>query len=798
MTNLTSTLTLRMLDGVSKPARSVAMALKDVENDIKAVAKGLANTGATDRFVASLGKLKLSKAEIQAVSTAWRDYSKSAALAADSSSWTKGQIADVKAWEKQTLSALRTVKSEQAAFYRSLSRPPPPGFMSRIGGAMGSLLPFAGPVILRTVYKGVEGAAAIQGEDIANKVAGIPQGERAAADRQAVALSAKYNNLNTAEVLHTYRELRSVLRDPSEVPAMMDIVTRTKAAMEAGGLDSSGLVYALKSAEMLGLGGSPAKMKDFLNAFVKAQQVEGKTITPEGLYDFAQQLKAAAPNLSPQFVNTLGPLLAQEMQGGRAGTSVQQFEKQIQGGFQGQLHAAAKEFVALGLAKTGDFETTKSGEIKGMKRGHSVVGAALANTDPDKWVYTVLVPALHKAGYKSDADMLKELPRLFPNSNAANIVAKLIQQREQWAAKAERVAAGEGVDAVDDQLKGVGVAFGALTKQLDDLMSALDSPAMQDIGAGLSWLASSVGWAKGQVDHFAQAFPNAARAVADLGVAVGVVSGGFLSLKLLTGLTGGFGLGSSALALKGAAAELSAAAGKLGVASGLPGGPGRPPNGPFGGLGWGRIIASVASAVGLALRVADAPKVGSKEWADDVNDRNKRWDDFMASILPPGWVTPAAPAVPFGPQPHDLFGPGGVPIFKTKPIDLNPLNLDRYDFDDMRSGDDREATRGRALSALKPAPDATVRPKADTSGLAEVKFAAEGGKAVLDSLNATVRPMVDTSDIARARSELQAFLADLARAGSLMSGLNAGGRASISPLGKTQRGNFSFGGVSGE
>ena len=449
-----------------------------------------------------------------------------------------------------------------------------------------TLAMFAGPVVLRAVMKGVEGGANIQKEDIANRVAGIPQNERAAADRQAVELSAKYANLNTEGVLHLYRELRSVLKDTAEVPKMLDVVARTKSAMEAGGLDSGGLVYALKAAELLGNASSPAKMEKYLDAFVKAQQVEGKTITPEALFDFAQQLKASAPNLSPEFVNTLGPLLAQEMQGGRAGTSIQQFEKQIGGGFQGQLHAAAKEFVHIGLAKPDDFEKSKSGQILGMKPGHSVTGADLANTDPDKWVYNVLVPALHKAGFDSQDKMIKELPRLFPNSNAANLVAKLIQQQEQWAAKAERVAAGEGINAYKDQMEGAGVAFKALETQLTDFASVLDGPAMQDIGWAMGGLASVVGKAKVGLDHFEQAFPKTARLVADLGVAAGLAVGGFLSLKMLTGVknlfTGGAAAASgaaldgSALALDGSAAALDraalalmASAGKGGLPDGL-------------------------------------------------------------------------------------------------------------------------------------------------------------------------------------------------------------------------------------
>ncbi|MGA2491840.1 MAG: hypothetical protein ABSF67_02690 [Roseiarcus sp.] len=788
MTSLTSTLTLQLKDNVSKPARSVAMALRDVEANIKLVAKGMASTGATDKFVASLAKLKLTKADIQSVANAWRDYAKSAALAADSSQWTAKQISDVRNWERATLSALRTVKSEQAAYARQLAQMPAaaatPGLMRRAGGAIGGLLPFAGPAILGAVAKSVEGAAQLQGQDIANKVAGIPLTERVAANRQAIVLSAKYANLGAAEVMQTYRELRSVLRDTADVPGMMDVVVRAKSAMAASGLDESGLVYALKSAEMLGKAGSPGQMTAFLDAFLKAQQVEGKTITPEQLFDFAQQLKAAAPNLSAGFVNTLGPLLAQEMTGGRAGTSVQQFERQIQGGFQGQLHAAAKEFVSIGLAKKTDFETTKTGEIKGMKRGHTVVGAELANTDPDKWVYTVLVPALHKAGFKTTEEMIKELPRLFPNSNAANLVAKFIQQQDQWAAKADRVAAGEGLNAANDQMSGVTVAWAAVKKQIGDLGAVFDSPAMKDIGAGLSALARGIGEAKVKVYDFAQAFPRAARGLADVGVAAGLAAGGFLSLKLFTGFTGGFGLKTSALALDESAAALTAAAERLGVSGGVgpDGKPSKKGGSWLGGWGWPLFGATVAKTA------ADITDPEGNFWGlTKPLDRwmQSHWGfNFSALDVVPAEASPEKDMI-VGAKPlndvssgADPWAPGGAWANAGRmraglgaPLDLHP-----------------GFGGAGAPAAANQSPTLALNPD---GSLVPLKPKADEAKAALDALNAVVKPDVDLS-------ALDAAIARIAQVRDGLAALGRLGAGSVPSLGSTQRGHFTFGGVSGE
>jgi hypothetical protein len=618
--NRTAQLTVQLIDECSRPARSVESALKAAEAEVKSIAAAMQESGASDKLVASLSRLKLSASDVESVARAFKEYSASAGLAANAADWTKTQANDVTRWEGNTVRALRSVISERNAESRALRNQAAAELelrdaqekqiraagtsrhgLSARGSELGQVLPLLGPAVVAAVVKGVEAATKIQGQDLRNLSAGIPGPERNAAERQAIALSAKYPNLGTAEVLQTYRELRSVLPDSAEVPKMMDVVVKAKAAMEASGLDGSGLVYALKAAELLGKAKSPADLKDYLNSFVKAQQVEGATIDPEGMFNFAQQLKAAAPNLSSRFVNTLGPLLLQEL-GANGGTAVQQFEKQIQGGFQGNLHAAAKEFVAIGLASKDDFELTKTGEIKGMKHGHSVVGADIAEHDPDKWVYDVLTPALVKAGYKTTEDQIKELPRLFPNTNAANVVAKLLQQKDQWAAKAERIDAAQGTESLPDQMQGVGVAFEAFKTQLVDFIGVLDLPALKDIGAGLSFMAQELGSAKVQIDAFAQSFPTAARAVADFGLAAAAAGGGWLSMKMFTG----FGLTGSATALSGSAAELSAAAVALGGKGVLPA-----TAGAAGAAGWttmGEIAGAVPVLAAAALPIMLTPK----------------------------------------------------------------------------------------------------------------------------------------------------------------------------------------------
>jgi flavin-dependent dehydrogenase len=84
-------------------------------------------------------------------------------------------------------------------------------------------------------------------------------------------------------------------------------------AIDKTGQMSEGLSYGIKSAELLGKTKDEAAYRNYMNNFVKAQQVVGKTITPEQQYEFAKFARAAGPQLSDRFISTTGVSLAQEM-----------------------------------------------------------------------------------------------------------------------------------------------------------------------------------------------------------------------------------------------------------------------------------------------------------------------------------------------------------------------------------------------------------------------------------------------------------------------------------------------------
>jgi hypothetical protein len=107
MANLTSSLTIKLIDEVSKPARSVAQALKDAEKAAEAVAKGMGRTAGSDPFRRQLASLKLTANELRDVRREWLLYAH-ASKQAMGAEWAAKGAAQMRAWERQTIASIPT------------------------------------------------------------------------------------------------------------------------------------------------------------------------------------------------------------------------------------------------------------------------------------------------------------------------------------------------------------------------------------------------------------------------------------------------------------------------------------------------------------------------------------------------------------------------------------------------------------------------------------------------------------------------------------------------------------------
>jgi hypothetical protein len=462
-------------------------------------------------------------------------------------------------------------RNKVSLFHRTL------GGMS---GAVSSAWKNVGPLVegavgaglLHETKRAVEAGADLQSERVRMAVAGIPQPEISAGEQQAFDLAAKYPNMSPAEILQSYKETRSVLLKPSETAPLMDTVVSAKSAMKQLGMGeeaANALQYAVKSAEVLGRAQDPKRFKAYIDSFIRALEVSGKTLTPEDMFHFSQQMKAASVTLSDRFINTVGMSMVQDM-GSRAATGLAQFVGMMVGGYSQGQKRSLTDMLQLGMVKRRDLEWGRDG-IKGLRPGRHPQHWREAITEPDKYVNDYLVPILKAHGITSLQDQIAEVLRLYPNKAASNIIAKLVQQALSFEQHAVNYGNALGLEGAEKLLhQDPAAALSGFTTSIQTLMSALTSPAVTAATPMLFSLASSIGSFGKALESFDKVHPELAKWTGGAAIAGGLGLGGLGVYKMFSGFAGGFGLQGSATALDGAAAALDAAAAKLGGTSGVP------------------------------------------------------------------------------------------------------------------------------------------------------------------------------------------------------------------------------------
>jgi hypothetical protein len=743
MTNRTAVYTARLVDDVSKPARSVAQALKEAEAAAKAAAKGMAGSGAAPRFVDQLGKLKLAKADILSVADAWKAYSKSAGLAANASDWTKSQIAGVKAWEHQTLSALRNVRAEQQAFAASIRRTA--AKTTKPGHIVGDVAKgVAGGVSAHKAYdagkRAIEAGAERQHVRVKAMNAGIGPDERAAMERAAVTASKNAPNLTVSEIMDLHKEARSAVQHPEEAFHLIPDLSKAASILKGLGVQGANISDIVKGGESLGLMNDPKRFRRYLEGQIKAMAVMGKTITTEQVYEAAKYSKSAGATLSDDFLNTTLPSLIQEMHGSSAGDALSMLTRTLRGGMQNK-HLPVERLNSLGLLEDPKkIRRSKTGSIKGY--AGKVVGDEILASDPRRWFQEIFKPAAEKGGYKTLADQVKLLNETLP-STAANIGRILLQQEETLKQHAKNFEAAPGLDkAIENQRQDAKVGVDALTASLKDLEAALTGPLMPTLAKGLDTLSSSV---KTLADA-AHESPNFSATIAEL-AALGSAA---TALSVAPWVAAQVGMTTLAASLGTLAAAVNPAV---------------------------AIIAAGVAMLGISNAMEDARKGFKEEGKTYTSDTLLSLSNWLQGK---GWGRDKKYVDTFDAEAYAKRA-------RERDAAQNPPN--------SLTAAPIPPARPANLGASKP--DATTPAsaiKVETKQLDDAKTKASEAKTAVESLNSTVRPTVDSTSIDLAISKALQLQSILRGVGADA----AAAAARIPSLASVQRGNFTYAGSKGE
>ena len=548
----------------------------------------------------------------------------------------------------------------------------------------------AGALAAHSIVQGEEhmltAGAEIEHERVRLRALGksVTEEQARAMEKQALDLAVKYPLLAQSQLMHTSRNAVAITGSPEEAMAVAEPLAKLRVIADAQhpGQDSTEDFDALvKGLEIKGVTQHPEQFLSYMNGIAKGLNAFGDTVKPSQYYDMFKYGRQATPRLSEDFILSTAPALAQELGGSSYGKAVSGFNSAVVSGV--MKHTAGKEFADLGLVDPKDLDTLKTGEVKGLKAGHSLKGADLAQSDPYQWIQTYLLPALARKGITDEDGISKEIGRLFQNSTTAQLVSILATQTSKIEKDRAVQKGALGLDSAADYAgKDPFAALKGFSTSLETFAGVLTAPIMGDATKGLASLSGMVGQASERLAAFEKDHPDAAKALAvGTGVA-GLAVAGTASAALLTG----FGLPGASVHLEASAVALEAAAGKIGV-GGAPGStaPGKP-----GGPGYSLGSTSWFAALGLGSLALGAP--GLDAAGDKTRDANAKALGDLGNGLGFGYVDKAREALfgkdgDLGTWVKGLFRGGpGIPIPPQRPSDLG------------HPADDR-ATRARASDA---------------------------------------------------------------------------------------------------
>ena len=837
MANLTSSLTIKLIDDVSKPARTVAQALKEAEKAAEAVAKGMGKSG-SDPFRRQLASLKLTANELRDVRKEWLLYARAQkqAMGAD---WAAKGAATMRAWEKQTVSSIRAAKKEQLAFSKSIAAAAGArgaGLGGKLRGGLSDFATFALP--------GTAGMAMGLG---AGAAGGLAVGGAAAYSmKEAIAFDKAMANVRKKVNLAPGQSMADVEGIINNAARSMGMA-RTEAAEMAATAGAAGVDFkdlasfidlTAKSATAFDM---PAKQAAQAIAEVRAQT--GWT---------NPQLKTFADK-----VNYLGDTSAAA-------------EKDVLGMFQRSAAAAKASGVdfdtslaAMTALRSGGMQEDVSARFFANFAQRLRVAGQLGKKSAEGFKELGLSLEDVRKGMQVDAQgtILKVLDRLEKSPDKVGVGLKIFGQ--EWADEAARftqvipemrrlmegLRIGAYQGSLDTALK---IDLDTTTKKFDQLKASaseladtLARPMLPGLNSVLdgatSRIESLINWLNpkkpaapqpGSIANYEDRFRLNANTAPPKPV-----------FNQMPGA--GFGYGTNKAWATNA--DTSMVAGRASISENILPAFSRMQGIPMG-KALDRIVIEEAGKdrfPGMSLRgvtAKDRAAISLPKAPEPVTALPpRRPADLVPATKvekPAAVVQRAAPAAPVVKKPEPLPAPVSVisrpapapspaPAPVAKPASPAPLPAQelkvlptfaaipplpaqemsvtpKIDASAFASFQSLVSGATSAFSTL----NTTVTPNVNTSALDQVPPKAESARASLQGLNTTVSPNVDTGSISAAIGQVQHLLSLLNSVGGAANSAAAGANraaaaarsaaASMAGLGRVQRGNFSYGGVQGE
>jgi hypothetical protein len=432
------------------------------------------------------------------------------------------------------------------------------------------MLPFAGPGILEGTKAAIAAGGTVE-EEIARLIAaGATPDQIRQARSDFLTFSKSHSGVLESDYLAGYRDARSIA--PRESFEMAGLGATYRAALRNSGIPSTeaDVGNVMRIMDELGLPNMGAR-EDFLNNFLKSQQLFGSQIQTETALAAYRNAKQSIYDWSPEFRNKYFPTLLQSS-GQQGGTEMMTALNNYIGG-----HMQAGEFKALidaGFARPEDVQYIHNKPV--LKKGAHLFEPDVFKSNIVQWAWDFHDRFMKGAGSTEGGfeDLIAKMPR-----NMSGLIAFLVHNRARLQRDAGQLDLPIGFAAAGDTSLGgnPAAALAALRDSIAQLGATVTSPAVAAAGPGLQALAHGVQMVAAAYGDWAAKNPDAAKGAGAGAVAAGVGTGGWLTWKLFSGLGRlfGFGGGAGAGGAAGAGVAEAAAGGSLlgpvGVAAGVVG-----------------------------------------------------------------------------------------------------------------------------------------------------------------------------------------------------------------------------------
>lgn len=331
------------------------------------------------------------------------------------------------------------------------------------------------------------------------------------------------------------QEGRDLLTTFQKAQTMLDASAHT-----LKGHSSHDMVFSMaKAIEMMGQL-DPKKFEHHMNQMARVMVASGGRVTPENYQNTLKYARMAKMNLGDDFLYTKLPELIIEMQnaggkgggGGGPGAMIAAAFRQTVMGILNK--AAAGNLSQLGLLKNPTLKTTTTGTTVVGTDG--VRGDKLFAEDPERWVNTMLVPALishHKAQAGDTKGILMAIAQTFKgNQNAITLYQELYSKQKQFGKFGSNLAGVPGIDkSYENSQKDADQQFKNLDGALNTLRTSIGVNALPIIVPGVIALAKAIG----QAAQFIHSHPIIGQTIAGFMVAMTVVGGAISHLSALLG-----------------------------------------------------------------------------------------------------------------------------------------------------------------------------------------------------------------------------------------------------------------------